>query len=222
LHEKIGKALKSRAAAIKQALEHYNHQASLLHPPRPQLTWAQVIDMVSLAEFDILRDVRQDVRQLQWASPAHRQATTLHLRVKAAQDEITRLNVEIRRLLTFMFDDYADHLAAIQRVESSEPHLACELAERNQYRQALNEYIVLRLIQTSCLPGFTGQLIRGVHGTRGVDGADAAQPYWASLLASNNLREDNEREDLGEEVAGDEDEDSRNANVLIDFVVDLS
>jgi hypothetical protein len=222
LREKIGKALKSRAAAIKQALEEYNHQAALLNPPRPQLTWAQVIDMVSLAEFDILRDARQDIRQLQWARPAHRQATALHLRVKAARAEITRLNVEICRLLTFMFDDYADHLDAIRRVKSSNPHLACELAERNRYRQAVNECIVHRLVQTSRLPGFTGQLARGVREIRKSEGAESPQPHWAPLLALKNLREDGEREAIGEDVADDEDEDSRRANVLIDFVVDLS
>jgi hypothetical protein len=222
LREKIGKALKSRAAAIKQALEEYNHQAALLNPPRLELTWAQVIDMVSLTEFDILRDVRQDVRQLQWARPAYRQATTLHLRVKAAHVEITRLNVEIRRLLTFMFDDYADHLDAIQRVKSSDPHLASELAERNRYHQAVNECIVLRLVQTSRLPGFTGQLTRGVHGIRESKGAKSPQPHWALLLALNNLRADGEREEIGEDIADDDDEDSRCANALIDFVVDLS
>jgi hypothetical protein len=223
LREKIGKALKSRAAAIKQALEQYNHQAALLNPPRPQLTWAQVIDMVSLAEFDILRDVRQDVRQLQWAQPAHRHATRLHLRVKAARDEITRLNVEIQRLLTFMFDDYADHLLAIQRVKPSEPHLAHELAERNRDRQVINECIVNRLIQTSRLPGFSGTLTRGVHRTQKFHGADAPQPHWAPLLVSRNEQGDGEREVMNENMpVDDEDEDSRNANAFIDFVVDLS
>jgi hypothetical protein len=42
LREKIGKALKNRANAIKRALEDYNSCALQLNPPREQLTWATV------------------------------------------------------------------------------------------------------------------------------------------------------------------------------------
>ncbi|KAJ7858800.1 hypothetical protein B0H14DRAFT_3447008 [Mycena olivaceomarginata] len=62
LHEKISKALKTRSEAICHALITYNNAAAALSPPRERLSFAQVIHTTSLAEFNILRDTRQDIR----------------------------------------------------------------------------------------------------------------------------------------------------------------
>ncbi|KAJ6464986.1 hypothetical protein C8R45DRAFT_1107214 [Mycena sanguinolenta] len=70
LREKIGKALKTRATAIQRALAEYNAAATQLNPPRRQLSWAEVADTVTVAEFDLLRDTRSDIRKLPWADPA--------------------------------------------------------------------------------------------------------------------------------------------------------
>jgi hypothetical protein len=51
--------------------------------------------MVSLAEFDLLRDTRQDIRQFPWAQPLNREAMNLSFGIKRAKEEILRLNVEI-------------------------------------------------------------------------------------------------------------------------------
>ncbi|KAJ7124573.1 hypothetical protein C8R43DRAFT_899013, partial [Mycena crocata] len=61
LREKIGKALKTRADAIQKAVAKYNTAASQLNPPRDQLTLAEVLQIVCLAEFDLLRDTRTDI-----------------------------------------------------------------------------------------------------------------------------------------------------------------
>ena len=59
LREKIGKVLKTQAEAIRTALGKYNCcTVKLKHPP---LTWNEVLDMVSLAEFDLLHKM-QDAR----------------------------------------------------------------------------------------------------------------------------------------------------------------
>jgi len=52
--EKIGKALKSRAVAIQRTHEEYNDCAEKLNPPRPKLSWTEVVEAASLAEFDLL------------------------------------------------------------------------------------------------------------------------------------------------------------------------
>jgi hypothetical protein len=67
LREKIGKALKTRAEAIRRALNDYNEAAAQLNPPRDQLTWEQVINAVTLADFDVLHDTQTDIRSLPWA-----------------------------------------------------------------------------------------------------------------------------------------------------------
>ena len=64
MQEKIGKALKARADAIKHALDDYNEAASRLNPPREKLTWAKLSETVTLAEFDLLRETCQDIRKL--------------------------------------------------------------------------------------------------------------------------------------------------------------
>lgn len=41
LRDKIGRALKTRADAIKRALDNYNEAATQLNPPRERLSWAK-------------------------------------------------------------------------------------------------------------------------------------------------------------------------------------
>ncbi|KAH9834663.1 uncharacterized protein C8Q71DRAFT_873190 [Rhodofomes roseus] len=108
LREKISKGLKARAEAIKKALTRYNKHAAALVPPRPSLSWDEVLEMVSLAEFDLLRDARTDIRKEPWADRKNREAMNILFDMKRAEEEIERLNVEIPRLLTFMHDDHID------------------------------------------------------------------------------------------------------------------
>jgi hypothetical protein len=181
--EKIGKALKSRAVAIQRARKEYNECAGKLDPPRPKLSWTEVIEAASLAEFDLLRDTRQDIRQLPWAQPARREAMNLHFKIKGANDEILRLNVEIHRLLSFMFDDHADHYHAIAAQIIINPPLARELQVRWEYRQQINATIVSRLVDTSCLDDFSGQLLPGLREGRDPSlSTNVSFPWWVDEL----------------------------------------
>ncbi|KAJ7911785.1 hypothetical protein B0H13DRAFT_2480003 [Mycena leptocephala] len=69
----------------------YNEAAASLSPPRERLTFAQVIQTTSLAEFDLLRDTRQDIRLLPWTQPSRREAVVLHYGIKRVKEEIQRL-----------------------------------------------------------------------------------------------------------------------------------
>ncbi|KAJ7765466.1 hypothetical protein DFH07DRAFT_737847, partial [Mycena maculata] len=82
MREKLRKALKTRAEAIRKALERYNAAAIALNPPHPQLTWQAIVNGASLAEFDWLWETREDIREQPWAQPARRQAMTLHFGIK--------------------------------------------------------------------------------------------------------------------------------------------
>ncbi|KAF8156233.1 hypothetical protein K438DRAFT_1687363, partial [Mycena galopus ATCC 62051] len=158
LREKIGKALKTRAVAIQHAIVEYNSAAALLTPPRPQLNWAQVVETVSPAEFDFLRDTRTDIRTLPWADPLRREAMVLYFGIKRSKEEIVRLNVEIRRLLTFMIDDHVDYYKAIATCirRTADLGLARELSEQWEHCSNINQGIVKRLVKASRLVGFTG------------------------------------------------------------------
>ena len=70
MRQHIAKALKARSQAIRVAIKKYNEAAQALHPIHPTLDAKSVLDYVFLAEFDLLRDARNDVREQPWARPA--------------------------------------------------------------------------------------------------------------------------------------------------------
>ncbi|KAJ6450440.1 hypothetical protein C8R47DRAFT_1230255 [Mycena vitilis] len=180
--EKISKALRTRAEAIRTALEQYNHAAAQLNPPRPRLAWTEVVNTVALADFDLLRDTTTDIRNLPWAKPANREAMVLYFGIKRAKEEIHRLNVEIRRTITFMVDDHADYARAIRANQDAAPHLAHELREQLRQRTAINTGIARQFRKTSRLPGFSGTLFPGARVGRDPHLSEAeSMPPWAAL-----------------------------------------
>ena len=198
LREKISKSLKTRADAIQSALKRYNEAAALMVPPRPLLTWELVIAAVNLADFDLLRSTRQDIRKLEWAQPANREGMVMYFKIKRAKEEIIRLNVEIRRLLTFLYNDHVDHCRAIDANLITDPTLAFELSTRSEYRNRIHEVIVKRLLQTSKLPGFSGRLFHGER--RGRDQSlndNVPPPFWLTgILGITQVEIDVVEEDV--------------------------
>ena len=199
MRSKIGKALKSRSEAIRTALKSYNSAASQLIPPREPLTWAGIMNIADLAEFDLLKDTRQQVHEKPWAKPVIREAIWLHLKIKRAREEISRLDVEMAHLITFMRDEYGDYRNAIKASEEVHPFVSRELIERHQYCNKITHQIITRLIQVSKLPGFTGakhlytmiiclssdshiigSLTAGQHIERGKPSPKSACPAWLS------------------------------------------
>lgn len=156
IRAKIGNALKNRAEAIRTAIHAYNTAASQLTPPREPLTWANIMNIADLAEFDLLKDTREKVNEKPWAKLAIREAIRLHLKSKRAQEEIDRLNVEITRLITFMHDEYEDYQTVIKS-NNTQPLLRKEVTERHQYCDKVARQLIKRLIQVSKLSGFSGK-----------------------------------------------------------------
>ena len=66
---------------------------------------------------------------------------TLHFGVQHAHEEITRLNVEIRQLLTFMINDHVDFYHAISSTLVTNPSLAHELSCRWEPRTPIHAAI---------------------------------------------------------------------------------
>ncbi|OAX32642.1 hypothetical protein K503DRAFT_852090 [Rhizopogon vinicolor AM-OR11-026] len=160
LRQQIGKALQRRSEAIRNAINRYNTQAAALSPPRPKLSWKDIADYTFLGEFDLLRHSRTDVRELDWTKPAHREAATKYFKLLRAQEEVTRLNVEVRRLRTFIHNEEMETKKVIKCLQSSNPPLALELQRQWQSRSAINSFHIFRLNQIEALPGFSG--MRGV------------------------------------------------------------
>ncbi|KAL0567472.1 hypothetical protein V5O48_014525 [Marasmius crinis-equi] len=82
--EKISQALRARAKAIQKALDSYNKAARAMDPPRPSLEWKSVLDMVTLADFDLLKDMHLDLTNVPWAQPHHQECMRLYFGLKRA------------------------------------------------------------------------------------------------------------------------------------------
>ncbi|KAL0059199.1 hypothetical protein AAF712_014066 [Marasmius tenuissimus] len=80
--DKITHALRAQAEAIKKAISDYNSAASKITPPREPVDWADIVKMVSLADFDLLKNTHVDIKELTWAKPAHRKVMQLYFDIK--------------------------------------------------------------------------------------------------------------------------------------------
>ncbi|KAJ7315101.1 hypothetical protein DFH08DRAFT_926900 [Mycena albidolilacea] len=69
------------------------------------LTWEQVVEYTFLADFDILRDTRAEVQSRPWTRPGYWLAMDTYFKIERAKEEITWLNIEIRRLVTWIRDE---------------------------------------------------------------------------------------------------------------------
>jgi hypothetical protein len=122
-------------------LNNYNEAAVQLNPPRDHLSWEKVIEAVTLADFDVLRDVHTDICSLPWTQPACCEAMNLHFGICRAREEIIRLNIEIRCLIMFMIDDHVDYYCAIASNLFQNPALTHELSCRWEYHTCIHANI---------------------------------------------------------------------------------
>ncbi|KAJ6550351.1 hypothetical protein B0H10DRAFT_1737983, partial [Mycena sp. CBHHK59/15] len=158
MRDQISKALKTRSDAIRRAIGIYNEAGATLTPPRERLVFADIINATSLVDFDMLRETRQDIREQAWTQPARREAMVLYFGIKRAKEEIQRLNVEISRLITSMLDEHVDYYRAIASTLLVDPPLATELQRRWFHASRISVSICKRLVTTSRLVGFSGNL----------------------------------------------------------------
>ena len=161
LRKHIGSALKARSQAVRTALQNYNVAAQALVPPRPPLSWDNVLEYVFLADFDLLSDTRSDVRLKVWAKPASRILMDQHFKLKRAREEILRLNVEIPRLMTYIRDEEAFLLQQEDLLSETDPPLSCQLRLRRLKLIRSNDLHIHRLNRLASMPGFSGSINPG-------------------------------------------------------------
>ncbi|KAJ7482093.1 hypothetical protein B0H11DRAFT_1724157, partial [Mycena galericulata] len=107
LRKQIAKALQARSKPVETAITTYNAAAEAMSPAKPTLDWEQVVEFAFLADFDLLREAREDIRDETWALPAGRVAMDAHYKLLRADEGIGRLDVEIPRFVTHMVDEEA-------------------------------------------------------------------------------------------------------------------
>ena len=222
--------MKTWATAIKNALTEYNRHATELLNPGPHLMWSEIVKMVSVADFNLLCNARQDVRKFDWADSMRRRATGLYFNIKRAHEEITHLNVEIPRLLTSMIDDHVNFYRMIQAHIITDPPLAYELSLQWQYHDAIYSRMAVQLYWLKKLPGFSGLLQTGHHvGRDPMLAVGVPPPHWAMAMPGNNVGlgvddggVESEGEDEGEGKLVADITDMDVANAFIDYVSDMA
>jgi len=157
----IGKALQARSSAIKTALDQYNITAQSLSPPRRTLTLEEVVEYTFLSDFQLLQDTCKDISQRPWASPTACLALDTFFKMCRAQEEIIRLNVEIRRFVTYLQDEDRYLRACEEKLLTSHPTLAYQIQVLRNVRGRFNSSHLERLVAITRLQGFSGTLEPG-------------------------------------------------------------
>ncbi|KZO99457.1 hypothetical protein CALVIDRAFT_477266, partial [Calocera viscosa TUFC12733] len=164
LRTHLAKALRERSEAIRTALQRYNNLARQVKPPRPTLSFQEVVDYSFLSEFTLLRNSREDIRAKRWSDPFVRETTVKWLLVRCARVELKCLNVEVCRLWTALHDEPQSMMRRIRRAEAQGDFLvAAEMSSVLVRRLRVDELLKRRLEQVFSLPGFSGLRTRGVR-----------------------------------------------------------
>ncbi|KAG2354598.1 hypothetical protein BDR07DRAFT_1305407 [Suillus spraguei] len=223
LRKHIARALQTRSAAIRSALNTYNNLASTVYPPRQTLKWEEVVEYAFLADFDLLRNTCFNISSLPWSSPAARSAMDLYFKMCRAREEICRLNIEVRRLVTYIRDKDKYLWECEDRLTVANPALAHQIAIHRNVRGRFNFRHLNRLHDISKLPGFTGTLVPGVSACMGAgDSASLPDPHIpASMFAALAVHDPSSpvgadtQEELDEEEVAEETSRSLQDIVLI-------
>lgn len=159
----VAKSLQTRCKAIRRAVANYNAAAAKLTPPRESLDMADISHYGFVAEFSILKDTRNDIRDKPWSKPLYREVLKLRQRIARAQEEITRCNVETRRLHTSILDEARLFSRVLRNLESEDSPLYGPFKDFATRRRNVNNMLMKRIQMIHGLRGFTGEVTRGVR-----------------------------------------------------------
>jgi len=203
LRKHIGKALQTCSAAIWTALTQYNAAAKALG--RRMLEFNEVVEYAFLADFNLLRDTRQDISMCPWASPAAQLALNTYFKLCRAEEEVIHLNVEIRRMVTYLVDEERYLRACEALYWDTHPALAHQISRYHAICSRFTQLHLCSLEKISRLPGFNGTLTPGISASH--DPGDSASilqrvPMESSLTSPSVCTDDGE-EDVDEDANED-------------------
>jgi hypothetical protein len=118
------------------------------------------MDMVFIAQFDLLQHSRsgKDIRNEPWADPATRLLTDKYFELIRAREEIERLNVEWKRVATWLQDESRLYTKIIEHLSSSgnDPLLLDALRRKWERTQRIHRTTWYWLSRIRSLPSFSG------------------------------------------------------------------
>ncbi|KAB5589883.1 hypothetical protein CTheo_6666 [Ceratobasidium theobromae] len=159
----MSKGIKRREKAVHSALNRYNTAARSLNPPRPAIAFEELTEYAYLANFDFLKHSEHGLQGAEWSQPINRRCVELWQRIQRANEEVSRLNIEIQRVTTHIRDEEAFLLRQYNTLKSSDPNLGHALLPRIQLTIQANRRIMRDLEATSKLKGFSGTLECGMR-----------------------------------------------------------
>lgn len=220
----MAKSLQTRCKAIRNAVNVYNSLAVKMEPPRPTLDWTKVTHYSFLDEFNLLRDTRNDIRDKPWARPEVRVVMKQARRVARAQEEIVRLNVEVRRVQTSIHDEARLFTNILVGLKERDDPLYGPVHDLCLRRQRVNMRVLARLHQIHALVGFTGNASVGKRNSCDQVG-DVRQESEAAHTAVGSEVAELEREDCddldGHDLA-DDDDNSGDIGGIVDYMMNLA
>ncbi|KIM59405.1 hypothetical protein SCLCIDRAFT_126248 [Scleroderma citrinum Foug A] len=179
----IGKALQTHSAAIQTALTQYNIAAKAFS--HCTLEFDKVVEYAFLADFDLLRDMRQDISMRPWASPAAQLAINTYFKLCRAKEEVVRLNVEICRLVTYLVDEERYLRACKALYQDTHPALAHQISRCHAICSRFTPLHLCSLEKISHLPGFSRTLTPGISVLHG-PGDSASVPQRVPMDSSQS------------------------------------
>jgi hypothetical protein len=154
LHTHINKLLKTHCKAIQRALKKYNEAAALLGCPL--LKWKDISTYNTLAEFELLRECREDICHQPWANAVNREAALCALKLERAKEARYCLNVEIAWLVDWINNEEAMLKTAITCLNESNSSLKVKLKEmlvRHSWQNIVHRRHIYQIYN---LPHYTG------------------------------------------------------------------
>ena len=215
----LAKSLQTRCKAIRSATEAYNRAARTLDPPRPPLDWSQVSHYSFLDEFNLLRNTRHDISSAPWADPVVREAIKKVLRIRRAHEEISRCNIEVRRLFTSIYDEDRQFNLILGSLAARNDLIFGAVKEHCTRRRRVNALLLERVRRIFALDGFTGSETLGLRkGRSGLCTGDLGVLASCGYTIGNGDDDDDLKEGDAEDI---DDVDTAQIDGLITFVSSL-
>jgi hypothetical protein len=135
-------------------LKRFNEAAASLGCPQHE--WKDISTYNSLAEFKLLQNCQEDIRHQPWADAVNQQATLHALKLERAEEEQSRLNVEIARLVNWMSNEENTLRTTIAQLHESHSPLAIgveELLARHSWQNTAHHRCIYQIYQLSHYTG---------------------------------------------------------------------
>ncbi|KDN41112.1 hypothetical protein RSAG8_07666, partial [Rhizoctonia solani AG-8 WAC10335] len=137
---------------------------------------------------DILRGSRWGIEEEEWSKPENRRCAEQARRLKHAEEEIQRLNVEVRRVRTLIADEARSLPEAVSRIALQDAGLGWAAERYVDRRLQANELVSTQLTKLENLRSFSGQCDIGVRvGTANVQ--DSSDKINATLPVNHEAHD---------------------------------